>query len=109
MNVDHSQIASALSRYDLQNIPDELKDLPRWCVFRVLPTANGALKKIPLIAGVRPIPGARVHAECNDPTTWRSFPEALADAEARGLHLGFAFDRDLGMTFVDLDEAIGPN
>ena len=35
------------------------------------PGPNGKLKKTPLIAGVRPIPGAPTHAECNDPTTWR--------------------------------------
>jgi hypothetical protein len=86
-----------------------MKDQHRWCVFQVLPGANGKARKIPLIAGMRPLPGVPVHAKCDDPVTWRSFPEALADAEARGLHLGFAFDRDLALTFIDLDDAIGPD
>ena len=96
-------------RYRVQNIPDELKALDRWCVFHVVRLSNDKLKKTPLIAGVRPIPGARIKAESNDPTTWRSFDEAHADAEVRGLYLGCAFDRDLGMTFIDRDDAIGPD
>src|SRR5215213_7677349 len=102
-------ITALTPRYRIQNIPAELKALDRWCVFQVIRLPSGKLKKMPLIAGVRPIPGARTKAECDDPTTWRSFDEARADAEARGLYLGFVFDRDLGMTFIDCDDAIGPD
>src|SRR5215208_2192491 len=102
-------ITAVTSRYRIQTIPDELKALDRWCVFQVVPGANGKVKKLPLIAGVRPLPGARTKAECDDPKTWRSFDEALADAEVRGFCLGFVFDRDLGMTFIDCDDAIRPD
>ena len=89
-------------RYRIESIPEELKALDRWIVFQIIQLANGKTKKIPLIAG-KP---ARHPAKSNDPKTWRSFEVALADAEARGLYLGFAFDRDLAYFFLDADEVL---
>ena len=94
--------ATATTRYRVETIPAELRALPRWVVFQIIQLANGKTKKFPLIAGK---PG-RHPAKSNDPRTWRSFEVALADAEARGLYLGFAFDRDLAYFFLDADEVL---
>lgn len=84
------------------SIPDELKALPRWVVFQITRGPGGKTKKLPLIAGK---PGKHL-AEADNPATWRSFAEAHADSEARGLYLAFVFDRDIPYFFIDADEVI---
>lgn len=88
-------------RYRINSLPDELKQLPRWITFDVIPGRNGKLDKFPLIAGTR------TKAKCNDSSTWRTFEEALTAAEAQGLWLGFAFTPDLDLTFIDFDGVLG--
>lgn len=94
-------MATTSTRFRPQNIPDELKTLDHWVVFAVEPGRNGKSNKIPYI------PGTQRKARSNDPTTWRSFGEALADAKRRDLFLGFCFTPDLGYTFLDLDNVLG--
>lgn len=88
-------------RYRINSLPDELKQLPRWICFDVIPGTKGRTSKVPLI------PGTRTKAKSNDPTTWRTFEEALTAAEAQGLWLGFAFTVDLDLTFLDFDGVLG--
>jgi hypothetical protein len=98
--------ASAPVRYRVDGIPAELRALPRWVVFQITHDSKGKTKKLPLIPGVRPLPGARTMAESDDPATWRPFDMALADAEARGLNLAFVFGRELPYFFLDADDVV---
>ena len=93
--------ASAPPRYRVDSIPAELRALPRWVAFQITRGSDGKEKKLPLIPGVRPLPGVRTIAESDNPATWRPFDVALADAEARGLYLAFAFDRGVPYFFLD--------
>jgi putative DNA primase/helicase len=101
--------ASVSPRYRVENFPAELRALDRWVCFQITQRTNGKTKKLPLIPGVRPMPGVKSTAEADNPATWRSFAEALADAEARGLYLAFAFGRDLDFFFIDADDVVQPN
>jgi hypothetical protein len=94
---------AARPRYRVDAIPAELQALPRWVVFQIIHLPNGKAKKFPLIAGK---PG-RHPAASDNPRTWLPFDVALADAEARGLHLAFAFGRDLPFFFLDADNVFG--
>jgi hypothetical protein len=55
------------------------------------------------------VPGTDRPASSNDPDTWRSFETARADAERRGLALGFAITVDLDVTLIDIDRCISPD
>lgn len=75
-----------------ENIPEELRKLPRWCTFDI--EGN---KKVPYIAG------NCAKASSNTPSTWRTFEEATADiVEGRRQHLGLAISWPY--FFLDLDE-----
>ena len=54
-----------------ENIPYELKEHDRWCCFKIEPTTNGRMTKIPY----NPITG--YNAKSNDPETWVSFDDAI--------------------------------
>lgn len=93
--------AATAARYNVESIPSELRAADRWVCFRTSPGRSGKPKKLPLV------PGSDRKAEVDNPATFRPFAEALADAERRGLYLGFAFDRAFGHTFIDLDRVMG--
>jgi hypothetical protein len=84
-------------------IPRELRALPRWCVTQVVRKGETSRKLIltPGMAGKR-------LAASDDPGTWRDFETARRDAEARGLYLTFVFDRSLPYFFIDADEVVSP-
>jgi hypothetical protein len=88
-------------RYRVQNIPDELKQLDHWIVFQTERGRGNKLSKTPYT------PGTQNKARSNDASTWRSFDTALADAERRGLYLGFCFTPELGYVFIDFDDVLG--
>ena len=94
-NTTHGYLA------DIDAIPAELKALPQWCVFSLTPQGSGKYKKVPLVAGERDR-----KAEVDDPRTWRSYEVALRDARVRGTALGFAFTRESGYFFIDVDDAL---
>jgi hypothetical protein len=77
----------------IATIPEELKRMHRWVVFRF----EGE-RKIPHI------PGTTCRAACDNAKTWRSFADALRDVERGDGYLGFAIDESLGMTFLDVDD-----
>lgn len=88
---------------DLASIPDDLKELPRWVVYRLRPKRGGSGRpdKIPL-----DVRGG--HARSNDPATWSTFDEAV---EAMRLlpadGVGFMFDSDADDVIgIDLDECV---
>lgn len=68
-----------------ENVPDELKELNQWCVFR-LQQRNGRTTKVPFNAETGEF------AKSNDPTTWSSYDTALrAVSELQADGLGFFF------------------
>jgi primase-polymerase (primpol)-like protein len=95
----------------------DLLDRQHYIVFRLSRKANGRLEKIPFI------PGTDRHASISDPSTWRSFDAALADALRRGYYdggsitdspilgyrMGVALTIDLSITVVDEDDVIAPD
>lgn len=85
-----------------QNIPDELKKLPRWVTFAV-ETRNGKANKVPYVGATNQ------RAKVSDPATWISYEAALAATQATGRYLGFAFGPDLPYTFLDFDDVLGAN
>ena len=85
-----------------QNIPDELKALPRWVTFAV-EQRNGKANKVPYVGATNQ------RAKANDPATWISYEAALQATEATGRYLGFAFTPDLPYTFLDFDDVLGAN
>lgn len=81
-----------------RNIPEELKILPQWVNFILTekPGKPGKLNKQPIN------PRTGEFARSNDPGTWASFDEALANLpNAAGL--GFMFAADHAYFGVDLD------
>jgi hypothetical protein len=90
-------------RFNVDGIADELKALSRWVRFNLEQTARGKLKKTPYI------PGTTCEASNRNPSHWRSFETAVADALARDQYIGFAFDRSLPYVFVDKDNSLTTN
>ena len=95
---------------DFANIPEELKALPNWFLWRYLPPKSQGQKwrKVPFQTNGKP-------ASSTDPTTWSSFEECCA-AYARGGFdgVGFAFDGKVGpdgrcYVGVDFDHCIDEN
>jgi putative DNA primase/helicase len=84
----------------LERIPTELRELRQWIAFRCQRKPDGRLSKVPFT------PGTNRTASINDPSTWRSFTEALAAVQAHNLCLGFAITREMNMTLVDEDGVV---
>jgi len=63
-------------RWDVDNIPQELKDLPIWVGFRFKPQKGRKPKKEPYNA----VTGG--HAQSNNPKTWCDFNTVISKAEA---------------------------
>ena len=62
-------------RWDIDNIPQELKDLPIWVGFRFKPRKDRKPKKEPYNA----VTGG--HAQSNNPKTWCDFNTVISKAE----------------------------
>jgi hypothetical protein len=78
-------------------IPQELRDLPRWLLWRAVPNGDKKPRKVPYQAnGVW-------GASTTNPATWCTYEQALA-AYATGTFtgIGFVFNGD-GLTGIDLD------
>ena len=83
---------------NFHKIPDNLKRLARWLLWRA-EQRNGKLTKVPCRAD-----GTR--ASSTDPSTWMAFEQAAAVFERGGFSgIGFVFNGD-GIIGVDLDHAI---
>lgn len=81
-------------RVNYDNLPDEWKALDQWVCFDI----EGD-RKVPYIAG------SSKKARSNDPSTFRSYEEALNDIkEGHRQHLGFVLKEENGYVFLDLDE-----
>lgn len=82
----------------LSNIPEELKALTQWVVYRKKQTAEG-LKKFMFS------PITNDFAKSNMPETWSSFEIAVGYMQAL-CYDGIAFVLDKGITFIDLDHVV---
>lgn len=78
----------------IENIPQELRDLPQWVCHR-----DG--EKVPID------PKTGRSAKANDPATWGTFEEAVAWATGHGGGIGFEFAADDPFCGIDLDHVIG--
>lgn len=100
-----TQNASAASRpapgvpFDERLIPDDLKELPQWVLWKYA-TRSGKPTKVPLqISGTL--------AESNNPATWCSFDEALAAHRHGGFAgVGFMFSPNDPYAGLDLDSCL---
>jgi putative DNA primase/helicase len=89
----------------IDNIPEDLKRIPRWVVYRLRAKrgAGDKLDKIPYQCDGTP-------AKTNDASTWTDFERCRQCAEALGDGggVGFVFDSDADdVVGVDLDDCIG--
>lgn len=81
-----------------ENIPDELKKLPQWVCWQMLPDDSrpGKTRKVP----INPKTGGQ--AQSNNPDTWATYHKALAESN-RFSGIGFMFAN--GYFGVDIDNA----
>ncbi|QTA79840.1 DNA primase [Desulfonema limicola] len=87
----------------VENIPEEIKDLPQWLVWKGVLKENNKLSKIP----INPLNGS--YAETDNPETWGTFEESLAYYEQNNLFgVGFVFTADDSFVGIDLDNCIEP-
>lgn len=86
--------------YSYEKIPEELKKLDRWVLWRKITTEDGKLTKIPVSA----LNG--YGAKSNDSSTWTSFDKALQNIEHYNCN-GLGFMLGDGYFGVDLDHCIG--
>lgn len=85
---------------DFDGIPNSLKLLPRWILWRA-EMVDGRWTKVPYRAS-----GA-VHASTSDPATWYPF-DVVRRAYERGGVSGIGFCRAGSMVFIDVDGGIEP-
>lgn len=83
----------------LDTIPDELKALPHWCVWKAVPTAKGKTDKIPYS------PTTKRKISTKAPQEWVSFEE-VAKAANDYDGVGLLCTEDCGYVFGDLDNVV---
>ena len=82
-----------------QNIPEELKQLRRWVLWKH-EQRNGRLTKIPKTTAGR-------NASSTDSDTWIGFEAAMTACETGGFDgVGFVFSAGGNLSGVDLDDCI---
>ena len=107
-----------------ENIPDTLKHLPQWVVWRAewVPGKDGKpgrWTKVPYQAPVLPRedskpvamtepPKPLLYAKSTNPATWTKFGEALESSQidSRVDGVGFVFTLEAGIIGVDLDKCV---
>ena len=77
------------------NIPYELKEHINWCNFKIEPTKNGRMTKIPY----NPLTGQ--NAKSNDPDTWVSFDDAVKNEHN---YSGIAYFFEEPYIGIDIDD-----
>jgi AAA domain len=91
-----------MANIEVENIPDELKSLPQWVVWRY-EERDGKITKVPIDAKT----GS--YAKCNDSQTWADFPTALFGARRFNCEgVGFVFTKDDRNAGVDIDNCYDP-
>lgn len=90
---------------NFDNIPNELKQYPQWICWRGVPKQDGKTDKIPIE------PGTGTTARTNDPSTWRSYQDAVNYYEAHRNNLagiGFVLSENDPFTGGDIDHCRDP-
>ena len=82
-----------ITHTQINNIPSELKQLRQWVCHK---------NKIPII------PGLDTAASSSDPSTWRTFQEAIQHA-GNNDGIGFVFSADDPYVGIDIDHCIDEN
>ena len=83
-----------------ERVPQELKDLPQWVVWRK-EEREGKPTKVPYI------PGTKRRASTTNPDTWASFESAVASCALGNFDgIGFVFSKDDPYCGVDFDDVI---
>lgn len=86
----------------LSNIPAEITQYNQWVVWRYEDRGGPKPTKVPYD------PKTGSLASVDDPSTWASFPQACAAAQAGGFDgIGFVFSDYDPFTFIDLDDTLG--
>ncbi len=84
-----------------ENIPEELKALRQWVVYRI-DDRKGKLTKVPYQVNGR-------KASSSDPDSWCSFKQALGTYQTKGFDgIGFAFTENDPYCGVDFDDCVDP-
>jgi putative DNA primase/helicase len=82
-------------------VPEEMKSLNHWILWRLETDEKGKQTKIPYSANYEG------RASTTNSTTWTSYENAKKKFdESRYSGLGFVFTKDIGITFIDLDHVI---
>lgn len=83
------------------NLPQELRSLKQWCLWRYEDVGATKPTKIPYSINGKP-------ASVNDPSTWSTYQDVVARFNAGGYSgIGFIFSDDDPYSFIDLDDAEG--
>ncbi|MBA2518793.1 MAG: hypothetical protein H0V24_03935 [Chloroflexia bacterium] len=81
-----------------EHTPQELTTIPHWIVYELNPRPDGKkARKEPYT------PGTTAKAKVNDSRTWRTYAEALADAERTGRLPALVITPTLNLTLTDID------
>lgn len=90
---------------NLTAIPEDLKAIPHWVVWRSQHRENQKDAKIPITPGL-----GLTEAKVNDPQSWRPFNEARAwfQKEESLLGVGFVFHGSDPFTGIDIDDCRDP-
>ncbi|MEY4531808.1 MAG: hypothetical protein RLZZ156_2529, partial [Deinococcota bacterium] len=88
----------------LEQIPNELKQLNRWVVWKLTPRQNGKPTKIPFVAT-----NPKIKASINDPTTWATYNEAGDSYNSGGFSgIGFVLVATDDICGIDIDNCRDP-
>lgn len=83
-------------------IPQSLKDLNQWVMWKLIPTRDGKPTKVPYTVENR-------KADTTDPTTWGTFDACMAALESGTFSgIGFVFAKDDPFLGVDWDNVRNP-
>lgn len=89
--MNNTDVAHPVHDCKWQNIPDELKALPQWCI-----SPGTAMSKAPYT-----VQGGL--ANIKKPNTWSDFNTVCQEAANRGWRIGFVFTASDPFTCIDLD------
>ena len=85
--------------YDYSKIPQELKSLNRWVLWKLKTNEKGKMTKVPINAK------NGYGAKSNDPDTWVSFDEAISKIELFNCK-GIGFMLGNGYFGIDIDHQL---
>lgn len=83
---------------DYLNIPDEMKSLPNWVLWRKEYRNNKETKVPYSVNGVR--------ASSTNPGTWGNFPDVLQGLTNQYNGIGFMLTLETGIIFIDIDHCL---